>query len=278
MNLSIDVVVRCRNEMPWARLMIAAMARQTLAHRVLFMDCGSTDGSREEAVKSGATMLDVDPAKYIPGAVLNRGMANTRSDIVAFVNADAIPHSDDALRALVAPLVKDPSVAAVYGRQLARPGADPLVALEYDRAFGATPPRLARGSFFSMAASAIRRTVWAAMPFDEKLRYSEDVDWTYRIKMLGGRVVYAPRAEFEHSHDYDMRGQLVRRRGEGTADAAIYRLGAPSVVGDLVKPFAGAVLRDTRAGLLGPRALGVRAAQAWGYFSGRKTAAAGSSL
>jgi hypothetical protein len=47
--------------------------------------------------------------------------------------------------------------------------------VDYARAFGdRAPVQTRRGAFFSMAASAIRRDVWEALPFDEKLRYSED--------------------------------------------------------------------------------------------------------
>lgn len=268
---TLDVVVRCRNEMPWTPRMLAATSSQRgVTARVLFLDCDSTDGSREVAVGAGVRVVDVDPATYIPGAVLNRAMSLTTSDVVAFVNADAIPCDDTALARLVAPLVDDPKVVATYGRQLARPGADPLVRVEYARAFGeGPPPALRHGVFFSMAASAIRRSAWEAMPFDPDLRYSEDVDWTSRARALGARIVYVPEARFEHSHDYDAAGQLKRRRGEGVADTRIHRLGRPSPIGELARPFLGALRRDAAGGVLSPRALATRAAQAWGYFLGR---------
>ncbi|NUP04851.1 MAG: glycosyltransferase [Polyangiaceae bacterium] len=270
MNLELDVVVRCRNEMPWTRPMLSAMQRQRgVDAHIVFMDCGSTDGSRELAADMGHRVEDVDPAKYVPGRVLNRGMRLTSTPLVAFINADAIPLDDDAVMRLASPLLDDPAVAAAFARQVARPGADPLVALEYERAFGATSPVLARGTFFSMAASVIRRSVWESMPFDEALRYSEDVDWTHRARALGSRIEYVPEARFEHSHDYDLAGQWKRRRGEGAADQAIHRLGPPSPVRDFARPLAGAVLRDAFARIFSPRSLAVRTAQASGYFMGR---------
>ncbi len=270
---TIDVVMRCKDEMPYTERTLQAMHHQNgVKPRVLFMDCGSHDGSREVAELEGARVVDVDPKAYIPGAVLNRGMRLTTSDVVAFVNADCVPLDDDALMRLVTPLLTDGDVSATYGRQVARPGADPLVRVEYERAFGEGTPALRRGAFFSMAASAIRRSAWELLPFDETLRYSEDVDWTHRLRALGGGVTYAANARFEHSHDYDVRGQFVRRRGEGKADAAIYRLGGPSWIGDLARPLGGALLRDLRAGTLDGRALVTRGAQAFGYFAGRREA------
>jgi GT2 family glycosyltransferase len=275
----VDVVVRCRNEMPFTERTLIGLERQRGARaRVLFLDCGSTDGSREAAAAHGARVVDIEPRSYIPGAVLNLGMRETRSSLVAFVNADAFPMHEEALARLVAPLRRSPAEgapSAVYGRQRARPDASRLVRVEQDRAFPEVgSPALRRGRFFSMAASAIRRDAWDALPFDETLRYSEDVDWTRRIEAIGFSTAYAPDAVFEHSHDYSLAASIRRRAGEGEADAAIYRLGAPSVVHDLARPFAGALLRDLRAGLLSPKACAARAVQAYGYYQGRRRAVA----
>jgi GT2 family glycosyltransferase len=270
---ALDVVVRCRDEMPFTARTLAALARQRgVACRVCFLDNGSKDGSREAAVVAGAQVVDVEPGGYVPGAVLNRAMRLTRSPVVAFVNADCVPLDDDAVARLVAPL-EDERVAATYARQVARPDASRAVRLEYERAFPAGAPiAVRRGAFFSMAASAIRRDAWERLPFDEALRYSEDVDWTHRAGAIGLSVVYTPEARFEHSHDYDLGAQRKRRRGEGTADAAIFRLGAPSIVRDLARPLVGALVRDARAGLFDAEVAATRVAQAVGYYEGRRAA------
>jgi rhamnosyltransferase len=273
----IDVVVRCRNEMPYAERALESLnAQQGLAVRLLVIDCHSDDGSREAAVRAGATIRDLDPANYIPGAVLNFGMEETRSELVAFINADAVALDPDALSELIAPLQRDPTVGATYGRQIARPDADRMTQLDYERAFPPSGELQTRfGEFFSMAASAVRRDAWWHLPFDSSLRYSEDVDWSHRLRAIGWNVEYVPSARFEHSHAYDLRGHFKRRSGEGTADRVIYRLGPASLVRDFARPLAGSVLRDLRAGAVGPRALATRAVQAAGYYNGRRRASWG---
>jgi rhamnosyltransferase len=278
----VDVVVRCHNEMPYTRRSLEALARQDAPRaRVLFIDSGSTDGSREAAAAAGVPVIDWEPGTYMPGAVLNLGMERTRSAVVAFVNADAIARRPDALARLLEPLLHVHGVhdghgdtAAVYGRQVPRPDADPLTRLDYARAF---PPAGAfavrRGTFFSMAVSAIRRDAWERLPFDPSLRYSEDVDWLRRAEALGWTAAYAPEAEFEHSHAYDARESFQRRRGEGAADTRIFRLGAPSLLSDLARPLLGSLLRDVRAGVVSRRGLVTRLSQASGYFAGRRQAA-----
>lgn len=116
------------------------------------------------------------------------------------------------------------------------------------RAFGHDALAVRHGSFFSMAAAAVRRSVWSALPFDADLRYSEDVDWTALAERLGWSVAYVPASRFEHSHDYSLRGHFKRRRGEGVADTTIHRLGAASVLRDLVRPTAGALTPSRTSG------------------------------
>lgn len=272
MDQTVDVVVRCRNEMPWTeRTLSALLAQKRVAPRILFIDCESSDGSREVAVRSGARVHDWAASRYVPGQVLNFGMDQTESPIVAFVNADAVAEREDALARLVAPL-EDPQVAATFARQVARPDADRLTRLDYERSFGDGVVRTRLGAFFSMAASAIRRDVWARVPFDPSLRYSEDVDWTTRVRALGHDIVYVPEAHFEHSHGYDLGGHFARRRGEGRADTSIHRMGHPSLVRDLARPLGGSLLRDLRAGAATPKMALARVVQATGYFVGRHEA------
>jgi rhamnosyltransferase len=268
---TIEVVMRCRNEMPWTKQAIEALRSQRRVRvKLLVIDCGSTDGSRECAVREGARVIDVDPKAYIPGAVLNMGMRETDGELVAFINADAIALDPYALEALIRPLIDDPMVAAAYGRQVPRREADPWMRADTERAFGAHQAgRTRNGAFFSMAASAVRRSWWQRLPFDEALRYSEDVDWTHRVRVLGARIRYVPEARFEHSHQYDLRAHFRRRRGEGAADTLIFGLASPSIVREGVVPLLGALLRDARAGIASPYGVATRVAQVSGYLVGR---------
>jgi rhamnosyltransferase len=242
---AIDVVVRCKNEMPHVERTLEALRR--LPVRVLFVDSGSTDGSLERAERAGVKIVRIAPEAYVPGRVLNEAMRSTTSSIVAFVNADAIPLDDRAVGTLVD--VCRSGAAAAYGRQVPRPDARAITRVDYARAFPADPAGAPFRHFFSMAASAIRREVWERLAFDDELRFSEDVDWTYRLRALGARVAYAPDARFEHSHDYDRAGLCRRMTGEGVANAAIFRLGPPHVWHDLLRPVAVQLGRDAVAGL-----------------------------
>ena len=171
-----------------------------------------------------------------------------------------ITHGPAGPAALADPAASAPALA----------DADPIARADTERAFGPSAAgRVRSGRFFSMAASMVRRSWWERLPFDEQIRYSEDVDWTRRAGALGARVEYVPQACFEHSHNYDLRAQFRRRRGEGAADTQIFGLGATSLLREGLRPLAGAILRDAREGRLAPYDLATRVAQTSGYLVGR---------
>lgn len=259
----IEVVVRCKNEMPWIERTLAALGR--IDARVLFIDSGSTDGSLERAEAAGVDIVRIAPGDYVPGRVLNDAMRRTSGDVVAFVNADAIPLDDEAVARLVAACRA--GAAAAYGRQVPRAAARDITRLDYARCFPATERPPFR-HFFSMAASAIRRDVWQALSFDDDLRFSEDVDWTFRLRAIGRSVVYVPEAAFEHSHDYDVAGMRRRMKGEGVADAAIFRDGPPRPWKNLVRPLAAQLARDVVAGAPLLEAVPLRGVAQWARFAG----------
>ena len=90
---------------------------------------------------------------------------------------------------------------------------------------GIAERRLARDDEYTsdMATAAARRADLIEHPFDEAIRYSEDVEWAHRRPI---RIAYAPEAKVEHSHNYTLAELKKRFFGEGAADAVIFGLQA----------------------------------------------------
>ena len=247
MSDAVWVALRSHDDQPLVAETLAALARQTVPHRLIAFDNASTDGTREAVAAAAERVVDVPAGAYVPGRVLNDAMRLTDGAVVAFVNADCTPAHDDWLQRLLAGL-DDPQVGAVFGRQVPRPGAHPLHARDTELAYGDGVRQASWRHCFSMAASAIRRADWEAVPFDEGLRYSEDIDWTWRLRQRGRGVRYVPDAVAVHSHDYTLR-QLARRHyGEGCAEASIFEWSAwqASLVRYSVLPWGRQVLGDVR--------------------------------
>jgi rhamnosyltransferase len=169
-------------------------------------------------------------------------------------------------------------VGAVYGRQTARPDCRALFVKDTERAFGDGREAAKWVHFFSMANSAARRDVLERFPFETRVQYSEDVEWSLRLRRAGLEIRYVAEAAATHSHNYTLRQSFKRHFGEGKAEAWIFRDGElnTSFLRYCLLPFGMEVLRDLRwAGTKGSldalvHTVPLRAVQKWGRWRGLK--------
>jgi len=185
------------------------------------LDNESTDGTLEELLKYTDEIQTIPRGTYVPGRVLNRGMVMSTGKWVVFLNSDCTPQHPEWLRNLLRGSGTE-EAAAVFGRQLPRPDCHPLLAKDTEDTYGDGVRQRLWRHCFSMAASAIRRSVWEDMPFREDIQYSEDIDWTWRARQKGWDIRYVPDAVVMHSHNYTLKQFYRRHYGEGRAEAAIF--------------------------------------------------------
>lgn len=217
----ISILVRSHNDEAFISKTLHAILEQecSIPFEVICCDDGSNDRTAEiiDSIP-GVVRLPRPAGEYRPGARLNYMIRHSRGDIIVFNNADAVPVDNHWLSELVAPLIQD-RADAVYGNQLARPDASYLVRKDNLRAFGDGRVSARWRFFFSLVTSAAPRSDLIGHPFDETLRYSEDVEWAHRRPL---RIFYAMKARVEHSHNYTIAELKRRFYGEGCADAAIF--------------------------------------------------------
>jgi len=217
----IDVVVRAYNDIDLIRETLEGIRKQKTPCRILVMDNESQDGTTEICEELADRVINVPAGTYVPGVVLNQAMRETESEFVVFLNSDCPPLKDDWLDTLLAGF-DEKNVGAVFSRQLPRPDCLPLFAKDTEDTFGDGARQEKWKHCFSMASSAIRRSVWDAMPFSEDIQYSEDIDWTWKLRQKGGLIRYCPASEVYHSHNYTLKQWFRRQYGEGKADADIF--------------------------------------------------------
>ena len=223
--VEISVVVRSHNDAGLIRDTLTRLCAQTVADRmeILLFDDNSTDGTLEIASSfPDVTIVPWDGLPYNPPRVLNRALDTARGKYIVFNNSDAVPCSNDAVERIAAYLA-DPQVGAVYGNQLPREDAWPLVRKDYERAFGDGSVAATWGFMFSLVFSAVRADVARQFRFDPAFQYSEDIDWALRIRESGLKIVYAADAAVVHSHNYTT--EILRKRfyNEGIANGMLFR-------------------------------------------------------
>jgi len=274
----VAIAMRSHNDIGVIRGTLEMIRRQTYRNFTLWnFDSSSSDGTLDviRELNAPERILTNDPKTYNPGTVLNHAAQTVDADVVVFLNSDATPEREDWLALLIAPLA-DPKVGAVYGRQTARPDCRSLFRKDTERAFGDGREAARWVHFFSMANSAARREVLLRYPFETKVQYSEDVEWSYRLRRAGLEIRYVPEAAATHSHNYSLKQSYKRQFGEGKAEAWIFRDGelSTSFLRYTVLPFGVEVLRDmvwaTREGSLDAalHSVPLRLAQKWGRWRG----------
>jgi rhamnosyltransferase len=276
----VAIAMRSYNDIDVIRGTLEMVFRQRYPHFTLWnFDSSSNDGTLDVIREYNAPerIHQNDPKSYNPGRVLNHAVATVGddADVVVFLNSDATPESEDWLGELIAPLAES-DVGAVFGRQTARPDCRELFRKDTERAFGDGREAAQWVHFFSMANAAARREVLLAHPFETRVQYSEDIEWSYRLRKAGLRIVYVPEAAATHSHNYTLAQSYKRQFGEGKAEAWIFRDGElnTSFLRYMVLPTGMEVLRDMAWALrrrsldAALHSLPLRVTQKWGRWRG----------
>jgi rhamnosyltransferase len=220
----VSIIMRSFNE-GWAlRQTLPALRAQDWRNwELIVIDSGSEDGS-VELIRQAAPrhFVQIRPQDYNPARVLNHGMKLTSSQIAIFLNADATPVGSGWLRPLATAL-QDARTAAVFGRQIPRPGCRAVFAHDYARCFGPDRDSAQWEHFFSMVSSGLRKDIWARRGFLESMQYSEDDEYTRWCRAEAWRVAYCPSSVVVHSHNYTPQQAYRRSFGEARALAAVWR-------------------------------------------------------
>ncbi len=190
---------------------------------VLAVDSGSTDRTLEIlAAHPEVRVHQIPNSEFGHGRTRNLVAELATGEIVVYLTHDAVPATETWLAELVAPLADDPRIAAVVGKQIARPGAAPVLKYDIQRVFERLGPdygvtvvwdtgrpvdatERAAAAFYSDANSAARRSILRGPVPYRDVDYAEDQLFGRDLFDGGHRKAYAPRAVVEHSNDTTLR-------------------------------------------------------------------------
>ncbi len=204
----------------FADLMRKLSQQAVTVGEILVVDSTSNDHTCKVARDYGARVISVARTDFDHGATRSMAAKEATGELLLFFTQDAVPAGDNLIENLIAPLLKDKTVAICYGRQLPQPGATLSAAalrnFNYPeqsvvREFADREKLGLKTVFVSNSCAAYRKTALEEVAFfPEKLIFGEDTCTAGRLLQKGYKVAYVAEAEVYHSHNYSLSEEFRR--------------------------------------------------------------------
>lgn len=216
---NVTVVIRALNEAEFLPECLSSVLDQDYDGQIeiVLVDSGSTDRTVEIGEYYNCKIMHIKKSDFSFGRSLNMGCSAARGDVLVLLSAHCIPTNRFWLKNLVQP-ISDGVCEYSYGRQIARLGiskfSEGMVFKKYYPEKSSSPQV---GYFCNNANSAIKRTTWDALRFNEVLTGLEDMEIAQRLVSSGGSVSYIAESTVEHIHREDWVRIKIRYEREAVA-------------------------------------------------------------
>ena len=212
-KIDVSIIVPAKNEGENIRACLDMVMAQKCPYvfEVLVIDSGSQDDTLAIVREyRNIRLVEIEPAEFGHGKTRNLGAKLAKGEFLIYLNADAIPLDRHWLSALVAEFAGDEQVAGVFSRHVPAEGCHLYMARDLQSSMPENRTEKSRAErldffLFSTVSAAIRKDVWAAIPFLDEIPIAEDQDWAARVMQSGYKLVYTPASTVRHSHNYSLK-------------------------------------------------------------------------
>jgi rhamnosyltransferase len=222
----ISVVIPTLNAEAQIGQLVRVLQNQTVQCEVIVVDSSSDDKTVDMAESLNVRTITIGRSEFNHGATRNLGTIHAKGDIFVFLTQDALPSNSQCIQNLIEPL-EQRSVAASYGRQVARADAKPTERFARSFNYPETPVIKSRDDiqdlgikafFFSNVCSAVKKEMFVKLGgFPEELIMFEDMLFAAKLIKGGYKIAYTPDALVLHSHNYGWRDQFRRYAQAGAS-------------------------------------------------------------
>ncbi len=211
-NINVSILIRTKNEEEHLGKVLDALVSQSYkSFEIIIVDSGSTDRTLEIARRYPVKIYEIKPEDFTFGYSLNYGFQMAKGKYVVCLSAHALPLSRDWLEILISNF-SDDKVAAVMCKVLPWPDCNPFDKRGLLKKYNVSKQPITGNPpfFFSNANSAIRKSIWGKIKFNEKLPAVEDQDWIQKVRKQNYIIIYEPSVQVYHSHNETLK-QIFRR-------------------------------------------------------------------
>ncbi len=213
----VSVIVPVYNDERRIGKCISSLLEQTYPkdrYEVIIVDNGSIDGT-VEIIRNYTVKLFIENNIKSSYAARNKGILESKGEIIAFTDSDCIPDVD-WIRKGVLRLVQDPECGLLGGKiKLFYKNPKNLNAIEvYERVTNFRQKEdLAEHKFASTANVFTRKTVIGKVGlFNDQLRSGGDNEWGRRIYSAGIKQTYANEVVVDHPARYSYKEMRQRTK------------------------------------------------------------------
>jgi glycosyltransferase involved in cell wall biosynthesis len=167
---------------------------------IILVDNSSADFTLEIAREYGISKI-CNIENYTPGKALNIGIQKSIGKNIVLLSAHCVPFDAKWLEKLVSGLELEDDVFATYGRQIPLPDSKPNNARDLFSVFRPESRIQKTDSFFHNANSAIKKSAWEDIPFDENTLNLEDQIWARSHLELGNKKIFYNSEAKVYHHD-----------------------------------------------------------------------------
>jgi GT2 family glycosyltransferase len=211
-----SIIIPVHNEAQTLGDCLASLVRQA-DHlpdvEIIVVDDGSTDSTPDLVRRFPAVRL-FRQNQQGPAAARNRGAREAKGEIILFTDGDCIP-LDNWLEEMLTPFQQVPDLIGVKGAYVTRQRAltARFVQIEYEDKYD----KLAKWQYIDFidtySAAYRRETFLAVGGFDQEfpVACAEDVELSYRLANLGGKMIFNPGARVIHRHPASLWAYLRKK-------------------------------------------------------------------
>lgn len=197
---------------------------------LVVVDDGSDDETSLIAARYADTVVTLPGKAHGPAYARNRGFEVTRGDIIVFIDADCVVHTDTLSR-FATLFAEQPDLGAAFGSYDDKPPA-PGIMSQYRNLIHHHVHHRNAGNVetFWAGAGAMRREVFAEAGMYDEWHYRkpqiEDIELGSRIRRLGRRILLDPSIQVTHLKKWTLRAVIrtdLRDRGIPWARLLMHR-------------------------------------------------------
>lgn len=184
MTEAISIIIRNKNEASYLSQLLKILTENYVEdyNEIIIVDNNSIDDSLEVAKAYNCKVVVIEKFSY--GRACNLGIENARNEYCVFLSSHSVPFGNDYFKNVSVYFEKDEKIGGLrFCKNLS----------EIQSFYKGKNSNDNLNAFGLMnAASAVRKSVWSKIKFNEEVNTSEDKIWTRDITKLGYEVHLIP--------------------------------------------------------------------------------------